>query len=384
MLVNTVAPYRLALYAALAKHFETVVLHGGYEPNRNWKIKSGPAFQSRKVWTLQLPTRKRTGTDGVCDTCYVHLNFGLLWELPRFRPEFLISNELGMRTLIALAYARLARIPLWVWWGGTLHSERNVSRGRKLLRRFITREIDRWISYGVTSTEYLESLNVPREHILQIQNCVEQERFQIEPRTAGDWFPDSPSPLILSTGQLIKRKGMDKLIQACGRMTRQGHSFTLVLVGSGCEYEALLALAKENGLEHFHILPEQPQVVLNQLYRRANAFVFPTLEDVWGLVVNEALWAGCPVLCSTYAGCAPEIVPEGNIFDPMSPESFDAALAKIFNGSLVAASASVGSMRTHQQVSAELLDALLTDTPRQPEHGISASIQGQEQPICSL
>ncbi len=384
VLVNTIAPYRLPIYAALAKEFETTVLHGGYEPNRSWKVKSGPSFQSRKVWTLQVPTRKETGTNGVCDTCYVHLNLGLLWELPRYRPDVLISNELGLRTIIALIYAWIFRIPLWVWWGGTLHSERNICGQRKLLRRYLPKAIDRWISYGATSTEYLEHLGVPREHILQIQNCVQQEKFQAEPATPGDWFPDSPGPMLLSTGQLIERKGMDKLIRACGRLAAKGREFTLVLVGSGCEYESLQALAREHNLQHFHILPEKPQAVLNQLYRRADAFIFPTLEDVWGLVVNEALWAGCPVLCSTYAGCAPELVPQENVFDPMSAESFDAALEKIFNGSLASAEASIGAMRTHQQVSAALLRSLQTNTPGQLEHGASASIPVQEQPLCSL
>ncbi len=384
ILVNTVAPYRLPIYAALAKEFETVILHGGHEPNRRWKIKSGSSFQSRKVWTLQVPSQRETGTNGVCDTCYVHLNFGLLWELPRFRPEVLISNELGVRTIIALMYASIFRIPLWVWWGGTLHSERNICGRRRLLRRYLPKAIHRWISYGATSTEYLEHLRVPRERILQIQNCVEQERFQAEPATLGDWFPDSPGPLLLSTGQLIERKGMDKLIRACGRLAAKGRTFTLVLVGSGCEYERLQALAEEQKLQHFHILPEKPQAVLNQLYRRADAFIFPTLEDVWGLVVNEALWAGCPVLCSTYAGCAPEIVPPENVFDPMSADSFEAALEKIFNGSLASAEASVGAMRTHQQVSAALLRSLQTNTPGQLDHETSTSIPGQERPLCSL
>jgi glycosyltransferase involved in cell wall biosynthesis len=96
----------------------------------------------------------------------------------------------------------------------------------------------------------------------------------------------------------------------------------------------LIELAKQQGIEHFLIFPNQPQPVLNEIYRAADVFVFPTLEDVWGLVVNEAMWTGTPVLCSQYAGCAPELLPESNIFDPMSPESFDAALAKIFDRSV--------------------------------------------------
>lgn len=363
ILVNTIAPYRLPLYAGLAKEFETAVLHGGMEPNRSWNLRSGASFRSRQVWTMQVPRRKRTGTDGICDISYVHLNLGLLWELPRSRPDVVVSNELGLRTIMALVYARLTRTPLWVWWGGTIHSERYICTARRALRWCLTRSIDHWISYGATSTEYLESLGVAREDILQTQNCVEQERFLTAPKTPGDWFPDDTWPVLLYVGQLIERKGVSKLIEACGRLRERGHKFTLVLVGAGCEFERIQELADRLDLEHFHILPEQPQPILNQLYRRATALVFPTLEDVWGLVVNEALWADCPVLCSVYAGCAPEIVPESNVFDPMSDPSFDAALERVFEGTLTPASASAPALRTHQQVTAELASSLRDGVP---------------------
>lgn len=363
ILVNTIAPYRLPLYASLAQQFETVVLHGGMEPNRQWSFRSGASFDSRQVRTWQVPRRKRTGTDGVCDVSYVHLNFGLLWEIPRSRPDVLLSNELGLRTVMALLYARTTRVPLWVWWGGTLHSERNICRSRRVLRWCLTRSIDRWVSYGATSTEYLQTLGVAREDILQIQNCVEQERFLSAPKVASDWFPNDDWPVLLYVGQMIERKGVHKLIEACGRLQARGRTCTLVMVGSGCEFETLMDLARQHKLEHFHVLPEQPQAVLNQIYRRATALVLPTLEDVWGLVVNEALWAGCPVLCSTYAGCAPEIVPQSNVFDPMSPESFDAALERVFDGTLAPAAASVPLLRTHQQVSADLARSLHQGAP---------------------
>ena len=123
------------------------------------------------------------------------------------------------------------------------------------------------------------------------------------------------------------------MIDACGRLALRGMEFTLSLVGQGPERERLQQRASRAGLRHFEILPNQDQRTLGCIYRAASAFVLPTLEDVWGLVVSEALWAGTTVLCSKYAGCA-EIVPPENVFDPISEDSFDAALAKVFDGSL--------------------------------------------------
>ena len=329
VLVNVIAPYRLPILGALAEQFDTLVLHGGSEPNRTWTINLPQEVKSRRVFTLQIPLLKKTGVDGVMDTSYLHLNLGLIWWLIRFRPQIILSNEMGLRTIIAVLYGKLARVPVWVWWGGTLHSERNVTKTKKILRGLLVKRICRWLSYGASTTEYLESIGVPREQILQIQNCVPQEIFQVVPSEAPGWFKDSPHPVILTVGQLLQRKGHDKLIEACGRLARRGAAFSLVIVGQGPEMKRLQALAKESGIANFQIIPNQTQPVLNEIYRSADAFAFPTLEDVWGLVVNEAMWAGIPVLCSKYAGCATELLPESQIFDPLSAESFDQALAMV-------------------------------------------------------
>ncbi len=332
ILLNIIAPYRVPILSSLAEQFDTLVLHGGNEPNREWTVNLPQNLKVRKAFTLQIPIRKKCGVDGVVDTSYVHLNLGLIYWLCRFRPDVIISNEMGVRTIIAILYGILTRVPVWVWWGGTMHSERNIDGLRARLRRFVVRHVKRWISYGLTSTEYLESLGVPCERVLQIQNCVLHETFEAVPQGSLAWFVDRPRPVILTVSQLIQRKGLDKLIEACGRLASRGKEFTLVIVGRGPEKDILIDLAMANGIEHIEILPNQPQQKLNEILRSADVFVFPTLEDVWGLVVNEALWAGVPVLCSRYAGCAPEIVSEANIFDPMSPESFDAALMKAFEG----------------------------------------------------
>jgi glycosyltransferase involved in cell wall biosynthesis len=123
----------------------------------------------------------------------------------------------------------------------------------------------------------------------------------------------------------------------------------------------LVELAKRAGLTDFRILPNKSQPSLNEIYRSADLFVFPTLEDVWGLVVNEALWAGLPVICSKYAGCAPELVPPENVFDPMSPEDFDAALARALSGNIAPPDHS--RLKTWQEVSEVLAQSLERGSP---------------------
>ncbi len=359
ILTNMLTPYRLIAYRRLGDAFDTLILHGGTEPNRHWELNVPANLKTRKVWTCQVVRKKKIGVAGISDTNYVHLNLGLLWSLPRFRPDVIISHEMGLRTILALLYGKLTSTMVWVWWGGTLHSERNITRSRVRLRRWLARHVQRWISYGASTTEYLESLGIPRERILQIQNCVQQEIFQpVEDVTCDE---GRVRPVILSVGQLLQRKGLDKLIAACGRLAAREAQFSLVIVGQGPEKENLIRLAAANGLEHFEILPNQSQRTLNTIYRAADVFVFPTLEDVWGLVVNEAMWAGTPVLCSQYAGCARELLSEENIFDPMSPESFDAALEKVMSRSVLPPER--GRLLTWQEVGGLLCSSLQEGRP---------------------
>ena len=66
-----------------------------------------------------------------------------------------------------------------------------------------------------------------------------------------------------------------------------------------------------------------------QLFAASDVLVFPTLRDCWGMVVNEALAAGIPVLGSRYAGAAEELIRDdelGRLIDPLAPDSLDAAL----------------------------------------------------------
>lgn len=361
ILVNVIAPYRVPILASLAEEFDAFILHGGSEPNRHWELDLPDDLKTQKVFTIQVPVKKKNGIDGVTDTSYLHLNLGLLWWLFRFRPDVILSSEMGLRTTIALFYGMIARVPVWVWWGGTLHSERNISSAKKLLRQLLTRLITRWISYGASTTEYLESIGISRKRILQIQNCVPHENFISAPVQSSAWFMANPRPVILTVGQLVQRKGLDKLIEACGRLAARGLQFSLVLVGEGPEAERLYKLAKEQGVQDFAILPNQPQSTLNEIYRNSDVFIFPTLEDIWGLVVNEALWAGTPVLCSKYAGCAAELIPESNIFDPMSQESFDYALAKVFKRSVSPPDTS--RLRTWQEVASMIRVSLRSGIP---------------------
>jgi glycosyltransferase involved in cell wall biosynthesis len=339
----------------LADEFDLMILHGGREANRDsWKDveKALPNARIVRAWGWQIHHSKKMRGEAL-DEKYIHVTPGFAWHLLRFRPDLVISNEMGFRSMIALSYGNAFRKPVWIWWGGTLHSERNIGPLRKMVRKIVTIRADRWISYGQTSTEYLMSMGVGRDFIVQSQNAIDERIFQ---RVAEPAWTIQPRPVVLYTGQLIERKGISALLEASARLQQDGRIFSLLLVGSGRDEHALEQRAESLGLKNVHFRSAQTPEKMPSVYRSADVLVLPTLEDVWGLVANEAILMDIPVLCSKYAGCAPELFPAENIFSPEDLNEFSQKLGAAISGRL--SKTEPGRLKTTKQLGFELIREL--------------------------
>lgn len=271
LLINLLAPYRVPVYDEIAKRADLSVFLSGSESNRtNWhNLADGKAWTAKRAWGFTI-TRNRRKNGEVFDRRFIHITPGFFWELVKARPDAVISIEMGFRSLAALTYGALFRRPVWIWWGGTLHTEQDVGGFKRRMRSWIAKWAKHWISYGQTSTEYLESLGVPRSRILQIQNCVDHRRFSpdVPPR-----FVDFERPVILHVGQLIARKGLAALIDAASELQREGLRFTLLLVGGGPDEAMLREQARVAGLTQFVFEPSVSPADMPSVYTSANALV---------------------------------------------------------------------------------------------------------------
>ena len=104
-----------------------------------------------------------------------------------------------------------------------------------------------------------------------------------------------------------------------------GAYFSLLLVGSGRDKQPSSTRARRR-FEKCTLPAGATPDKMPSVYRSADVVVFPTLEDVWGFVANEAILSGIPVLCSKYAGCAPELFAPENIFSPEDLNEFSEKL----------------------------------------------------------
>lgn len=116
--------------------------------------------------------------------------------------------------------------------------------------------------------------------------------------------------IILYVGQMIERKGIDILIEATNAVCSREDAVQLYLVGGELPDE-YYNLIKDNVRDRIHTIPFiKPDELINY-YKAANFFVLPSREDIWGLVINEAISFSLPVITTDMCGAGLEIVQDG-------------------------------------------------------------------------
>ena len=113
--------------------------------------------------------------------------------------------------------------------------------------------------------------------------------------------------MVLYVGQIIHRKGIDILLEAANRFPDE---IGLYLIGGNPTDEYLKLIEKHEG-KNVHVIGFKNKTELDYYYRAADVFVLPTREDIWGLVINEAMTYALPCISTNQCGAALELIDDG-------------------------------------------------------------------------
>jgi glycosyltransferase involved in cell wall biosynthesis len=277
------------------------------EPQRDYR----PDHQAldisvQKTWTLRKKWQHSAGFE---DNLQVHFPYDTYFQLRKLRPAVVISHELGARSIFAAIYRllhRKSRLVLMVYVSE--QTEKSWSRFRVGLRKILLRCADIVTYQGSSGKRYLQSLNVPIER-LKYCPYVANPAMVYHGSTSRD---PSCRRKLLYVGQLTQRKAPDlflkSLIAWCHDHPTE--AVWLSFVGRGPLQAELEKAAKPNNL-HVEMLGSVAPEKLPEIYGQHGIAVFPTLADEWGLVVDEALHSGLPVLSSEYAQATLDLVEDG-------------------------------------------------------------------------
>jgi len=269
------------------------------------------------------------------DRGLILLSPAVIPRLLRFKPDVVYPQAFSLWTLLVILFKPLGRWRVVIIHDGSSpNTDFGPTNWRTVIRRWMMGGVDGVLANTAIGQRYLtEVLHYPAAKILKRIYLV-PDRTALT-HSAQPVPPPGPGPVFLYVGRITERKGLRSLLEACILLKTQGFtSYTLWIIGTGEQREELEKRIKEGGIEAQ--VCWQGWVDYDQLggyFEAADVFVFPTYEDVWGMVVSEAMVFGKPVICSQGAAACELIEPEGNgfVINPHDPLDIAQALTYFLN-----------------------------------------------------
>lgn len=333
--------YHAPLFRALAKlcDFQAWFAHrqdaagqaaAGYGVGFDWDVDLLSGYAHR--YLDNVATRPGIDRFGGCDSPQV-----VEW-LRALKPDVIVLGGWNLKVYWqALRAARAVGAAVW------FRSDSQWRAGEGGWRRLAKRLLYRWpldlaqgvLCAGTRSREYLRDLGVPGPSIAVVPHAIDVRRFadgiarREETRLQ---FNFGARGVVGFVGRLIAWKRVDALLRAVAALPAPRPR--VLVVGDGPEREPLIALAREVQVDAI-FAGFRNQSELPGLYAAMDVFVLPSdARETWGLVANEALAAGCRVLVSAEAGCAPDLAafsPAVISYDPAHPPALTEALDAAFD-----------------------------------------------------
>lgn len=188
---------------------------------------------------------------------------------------------------------------------------------------------------GSSALNYALKLGIEESMIWKTGNVIDNAHFA---HCKILRLPDGyslPSRFFLSVSRLSPEKNIDGLLLAFEQYCQRGGLWDLCIVGTGPEESILKDSVPKTLEQRVHWLGWRSYHELPFIYQCASCLVLPSRIEPWGLVVNEAMAAGLPVLVSRACGCLPELCLRGingYDFDPDDTDTLSNLLMKVSSG----------------------------------------------------
>lgn len=270
-------------------------------------------------WKLLPSARRPQAVGGFWSV----LNPAIVRELARNRYDAVLVHGHGHATyMLAIMAARVLRVPVLMRCDTHLGLRRGA--GKRLARQAVMRVFYNGLCsvclpVGSRNREFYRSLGVPEDRMVTVPYSVDNSLFM--PRTGNVVAERGPirdelgigrcDILVLYASKLSARKHPLDLLRAYEAVASGRRGVALAFVGTGSEEAELRSYVAGHHLDNVHVLGFRNQSELGRVYAMADVFVLPSQDEPWGLVINEAMAAGLPILASEEIGAVPDLVHHG-------------------------------------------------------------------------
>lgn len=290
--------------------FKVIFLSQG-DKNRHWKKSKELPFEHRFLPNFAL----RVGTK---DLFTFFINPQIWQTLNQENPDKIICAGWDhLSAYLANFWCRKHNKEFILWSGSTIYEP---SWRRTLftpLVKFLIRRTQKIWAYGTRAKEYLIKLGATAEQIEILWNTCDVDFFlqqsdQLDKQDLRQKYKLEGKIVLFFNGQLIERKGVFELIDGFKLALEQNPQLFLLMLGQGQAEEALKQkIAVLNLTDQVKLLGHQEYEQLSKYYKMADIFILPSKEEVWGLVINEAMCFNLPIITSKMTGASADLVQHG-------------------------------------------------------------------------
>jgi glycosyltransferase involved in cell wall biosynthesis len=318
ILTQIMAPYRIPVFNLLAQDpglDVNVLFAAESEPHRRWPRYEDEIRFSYEVLPEYLRFRQKTS--------WTHLSRGLIRRFLRYRPDIVIAGGWDQLSHLSAYVFRHVFHYKFVWWvESTGQDVRPGSRAREAIKRWVVPRADAVLVSGTASRRYAETLGA--REVFVAPNAVDNERFRAARSPESKLMPFT----FVFVGRLAEEKGIYDLFRAWRMVTDR--DLRLVVVGDGPLKGYVERTAARDGSILFRGHKDRDEVAL--LLGSADALVLPSLSEPWGLVINEAMASGLPIITTTIVGAADDLVRHGEnglVVPPADPAALARAMEEV-------------------------------------------------------
>lgn len=287
-LTNLPSPYKVEFYNEMLKYADVSVFYEKKRMpsrNKNWRAESQMKYNV--IWGTPIISNDESAFSPNVISVIKNGNYDVI----------IVGYYSSLTEMLAIEYMKIHKIPfIFHTDGGIIKEDNNFLY--KIKNRYIS-AASLWLSTGRSVTEYLCHYGAKKEKTYiypfssvhedsVLSHPIRRDKKTEIKREIGI----KEKYMVLSVGQFIYRKGYDLLLNTIGGLDSD---IGIYIIG-GQPTEEYLMLMEKKQLKNVHFVDFQTKEYLDKYYRASDIFVLPTREDIWGLVVNEALAYGLPVI----------------------------------------------------------------------------------------
>jgi glycosyltransferase involved in cell wall biosynthesis len=185
-------------------------------------------------------------------------------------------------------------------YDGWLQSDKSLTFVHKIIRKIVIKKCEAWVGTSRHSMEMLKYYGAKQDGLFRSHLCIDNSKFM------NVDFEKREFDIIFS-GQIIERKMPFFFCDVAELIKNKRGKCKALIIGNGNLIEKMKESLDEKGVESVFAGFVQ-QENLPKYYSNAKVFLFPTIEDPWGIVANEACASGTPVITCSYAGAANDLI----------------------------------------------------------------------------